>query len=105
MQNIQINKIKGLIHIAEKAGYVIIGADNLKAYSKKLFLILKAQQCGTNLDKIANNKKTETACDIQEFENNLLEELCGKTNCKIIGIKNKGISEEILKIIRGEYIV
>ena len=36
MQIQEINKIKGLVNISNKAGYLIIGADNLKKYNKNI---------------------------------------------------------------------
>ena len=104
MQNQQINKLKGLIGIANKAGYVIFGADNLKNYTKKLYLIIKAKDAGNSLTKIVNNLKTELSVDFAEIENQELCEITNSQNCKLIGIKNKGLSEEIIKIIRGEHI-
>lgn len=104
MQNQQINKLKGLIGIANKAGYVIFGADNLKNYTKKLYLLVKAKETGNSITKIVNNLKNERSVDFVEIENQKLCEITNSQNCKLIGIKNKGLSEEILKVIRGENI-
>ena len=57
MQNQQITKLKGLVGIANKAGYVIFGADNLKNYNKKLYLIVKSKDGGKNLNKVVDYLK------------------------------------------------
>lgn len=90
-------KIRGYISIANKAGYLIIGADKLKGYKKKLFLLLVDQAAGKNILKIS-----ESFENIEKITVDSLEELSQITNCKVLGIKNKGISDEILKIIRSE---
>lgn len=91
-------KIKGYISIANKAGYLIIGADNLKGYHKKLYLVLADSASGKNLLKIANNLKQNLNAELFILDN--LETYTGINNCKIVGIKNKGISEEIIKLIK-----
>ena len=44
MQNQQINRLKGIVGIANKAGYIVFGADNLKQYTKKLYLVVKSDE-------------------------------------------------------------
>lgn len=92
-------KIKGYLSIANKAGYLIIGSDTLKNYNKKLFLVLADESAGKNLIKI-----TETLKNLTEnvFFVNELESLTQIKNCKIVGVKNKGLSDEIIKNLRSE---
>ena len=40
-----INKIRGYLNISQKAGYIIWGGDNLKDYTKKLYLVLYNPNC------------------------------------------------------------
>ncbi len=93
------NKIKGYINIANKAGYLVIGADKLKNYNKKLYLLMADKTAGKNLFKIARAKQ-----DIPFVVLNNLCEYVGIENCKIIGIKNFGLSQEILKIVKEQNI-
>ena len=102
MQTTQLNKVKGYINIANKAGYLIIGSDNLKYYKKKLYLILYAQNSGKDIQKIVMNCKTKLSAEIIEIENQEFAKIVSIENCKIVGIKNLGISKEIIKVIRGE---
>lgn len=102
MQTQQINKIKGLVNISNKAGYVIIGADNLKKYNKKLYLILYSNDSGKTIQKVITNKKTLTNCEIIEIDAQEFSKIVSIDDCKIVGFKNLGLSKEIIKVIRGE---
>lgn len=95
-----MKEISGLISIARKAGYCIIGQDNLLGYDKKLYLILLDKNAGNSL-----SKSIKYMAEQRGLELILLDGLAEKTNlenCKVLGIKNKGLSEEIVKRIKGE---
>lgn len=98
----QTQKIKGLINIANKAGYLIIGADALKGYNKKLYLILACEDSGKNLFKVVERTKEITNCQVEILNLATFTQVVTIPNCKVVGIKNKGITEEIIKYIRGE---
>ncbi len=102
MQTQQISKIKGLVNISNKAGYVIIGADNLKKYNKKLYLILYSNDSGKTIQKVVTNKKTLTNCETIEIDAQEFSKIVSIDDCKIVGFKNLGLSKEIIKVIRGE---
>ena len=104
MQQNILAKIKGLVGIANKAGYLVIGSDNLKGYNKKLYLLLTSDSYGKTIEKITNQLKQSTNCDIYTFCENEFLQIVNIPNCKIVGIKNKGISEEIIKYIRSNNI-
>lgn len=93
----QKKKIKGYISIANKAGYLIIGADNLKSYNKKLYLLLADSNSGKNLLKILDRKN-----EIPQFVVDNLFEFTGIENCKIVGIRNLGLSNQIIKLIKEQ---
>lgn len=90
-------KIKSYISIAMKANYAIIGSDNLKKYRQKLYLVLADKTAGKNLLKIA--KRYEPLITVIYVDS--VEELSGIEKCKILGIKNKGISDKIIEILRS----
>ena len=92
----EIDKIKGYINISHKAGYLIIGGDKLKDYNKKLYLLIYDKNALKNTMKIVEKFK-ERDVKIVEIEN--LEELTSIKNCKIVGIKNKNLSELILSLL------
>ena len=101
MQNQTITKIKELLGIANKAGYLIIGSDNLKGYDKKLYLLLKSESAGRTIEKITNYIYKKNNCNVFTFCESEFLQMTNISNCKIVGIKNKGISEEIIKYIRS----
>jgi hypothetical protein len=95
-----IQKIKGYLSIANKAGYLIIGSENLKGYNKKLYLVLADIDGGKSLIKIANNLKEKTQNEVYFLEN--IENLVSIPNCKIVGIKNLGLSNQIINLLRSD---
>ncbi len=90
-------KLKGYLNIAKKAGYVIIGGETLANYTKKLYLIIYDLVAGKNTIKIIENFKNKNI-KIIGIEN--LDKLININNCKIIGIKNKNLSEIIYNLIK-----
>ncbi len=95
-----MNKVGGLISIARKAGYAVIGQDNLSGYNKKLFLLLMDKTAGNSLTRQMNFIAREKNIPLLEVEN--LGVMVGIEKCKAIGIKNKAISENIEKCLKGE---
>ena len=89
-------KIKGYLNISRKAGYLIIGGEKLEDYNKKLYLVLYDTQAANNTLKVV--RKIEEK-GINAIAVDKLDELSSINNCKIIGIKNKDISEIVEKLI------
>ena len=90
-------KIKGYLGIARKAGYLIIGVDNLKNYNKKLYLILADYELSNTI-----NKTLALFSNIHHEIVENLGELVSIEKCKIVGIKNHNLAEQILENIKGE---
>lgn len=91
-----ISKIKGYINIAQKAGYIIIGGEKLENYNKKLYLIIYDSSSQKNTLKIVEKLK-EKGIPVVEIEN--LSQYVNINNCKIIGLKNKNLSDIIYNLI------
>lgn len=91
-----IDKIKGYLNIAKKAGYVIIGGEKLENYNKKLYLVIYDKSAQKNTLKIVEKIKDK---DIKTIELENLETLININNCKIIGIKNKNLSDIIINLM------
>ena len=85
--------------LAQNAGYLIIGSDKLDGYDKKLYLILIDKNAGNSSLKVA---KRQQARGVEVHFVDELELLINIKNCKIVGIKNKGISEQIKKFLIKE---
>ena len=94
-----MEKIKTYLGLARNGGYLVIGSDKLDGYQKKLYLILIDKLAGKSSNKIAN-KHRENGVEVFEIER--LDELSNIKNCKILGIKNKGLSDEIKKYLIKE---
>ncbi len=90
-----INKIKDYLNIANKAGYLIIGGEKLENYNKKLYLVLYSTTAQKNTLKLVERLKNK---EIKVLQIDNLEELLSIKNCKLLGIKNKGISEIIVDL-------
>lgn len=95
-----MNKIQGLISIARKAGFCVIGQDNLKNFEKKLHLILLDKTAGDSLVREMRFLSNKKNCLLLEVEK--LDSLVSIDNCKVIAIKNKELSEKIVETIKGE---
>ncbi len=93
-------KIEELLSLARKAGYVIVGKDNLCGYSKKLFLLIMDKSAGNSLTREMNFISAQKNIPIL-----IVDELAQKLkiqNCKAIGLKNKAMAENIEKCLKGE---
>ena len=97
LENQTNKKIGEYLKIANKAGYLIIGCDNLKGYSKKLYLIIIDTLAAKNSQKIALRHQ-ENGTEVIMLDN--LDALAVIKNCKIVGIKNKGISDQIITLYK-----
>ena len=89
-----MSDLKGLLSLARKAGYVVIGIDNLSGYYKKLFLLLHDKTAGKSLVREMNFLSQKKGVCLAEVDG--LEELLHIPNCKAVGIRNKKFSEMIL---------
>ena len=90
------NKLSGYLNIAHKAGYLIIGGEKLYNYNKKLYLVLYDSAAQKNTMKVVQKLRDQNI-ECAAVEN--LEEMVHITHCKIVGIKNKALSDIILKVI------
>lgn len=95
---IKIKKLNGYINLANRAGYIIWGVDNLKNYSHKMYLILYREDYGKTIEKTLNR------FDVDKIKLNIemFNKIVGTENAKILAIKNKGITEQIVNLLRGE---
>ena len=104
IQKNNLEKLKGYIGLANRAGYVIFGADNLKIYTHKMYVVLYRNDGGKTIEKTLNKIKLENNVDIFCLNEHEFNYIVGKDNCKLLAIKNKGLSEQIIKILRSEQI-
>ena len=94
-----LSKANGYINIAQRAGYVIWGTDNLKGYTHKIYLILYREDFWKTIEKTINRFSQVEIIQLSVENFNVV---VGSNKSKIIAIKNKGISEQIINLLRGE---
>ena len=91
------NKVSTYLGFAQKSNSIIYGIDNLKLYTKKLYLVIV---CHTANDKYITVAKNLVAanknCKAFVTKQATLAELLNKDNCKIIGIKNHSLAQAII---------
>ncbi len=95
-----MNRLQGLLSIARKAGFCVIGQDNLKGYDKKLYVILLDKTAGKSLQR--EMKFLSSTRGIPILEVSELNKITAIENCKVLGVKNKNLSDSIIKDIKGE---
>ena len=93
----QREKIKQLISISKKAGAVVIGGDNLLKQKIRISLLLIDKTASKSSLKILEKIICENKISVDD-----LQDLTNINNCKLIGITDKGLSEQILKKINEE---
>ena len=104
IQRNSLDKLKGYIGLANRAGYIIFGADNLKVYTHKMYVVLYRNDGGKTIDKTLNKIKQENNVEVFCLNEQDFNHIVGKDNCKLLAIKNKGLSDQIIKILRSEQI-
>ena len=92
-------KLTGYLNIARKGNNLIIGSDRLRDYNKKIYLLLYDNSSKNNTLKIVKSFKSK---EIETIMIENLEEYIKIRNCKILGIKNKALSDIISGILKGE---
>ena len=95
-----MTKINGLISIARKAGFCVIGLDKLKNHDQKLYSLIVDNKAGNSLMREVKHISEKRGIPLVEIEN--LQEYVSIENCKVIGIKNKALSDNILRCIKGD---
>ncbi len=97
---INLKKANGYLNLAKSGNYVIWGTDGFKGYTHKLYLVIYREDYGKTIEKTLG-RFGDSVYKIKLHYNDF-NELVETDNSKIIGIKNKGLSEQIINLLRGE---
>lgn len=92
-------KIEGYLNIAKKAGYLLIGGENIEnaiLHKRKIYLVLYEPSIQNNSLKIIR-KAEERSILTKSLEG--ISNYIKIKNCKIIALKNKNLSDIIYNII------
>ena len=105
---INYQKLYGSIGLATKASKIVAGTDACieSIENKSVKLILIAKDASDRTKKIFKEKCNSSNIPIYEIcEIESLSRACGKLNKAVIGIKEKGFAESIIKIINGGEVI
>ncbi|MFI3229186.1 MAG: hypothetical protein R3Y23_03355 [Bacillota bacterium] len=91
-----LNKIKTYVGFGIKSGKVIFGTDNI-LLNKKIKVVLYDPRLSQNaLDKISRHG-AEWGYEIIALED--IPAVTHKENCKVIGLKKGGLTDQVIKIL------
>lgn len=91
------SKISAYIGFAVKSGGAVFGADALERFKGKIYLVIFSSDLAENSVKKAVALAKKFSVPVLEGKENSVEEAVHKTNCKLVAIKDKNLSEAILK--------
>ena len=97
---INLKKANGYFNLAKSGNYVIWGTDGLKGYTHKLYLIVYREDFGKTIEKTLS--RFDDGIYKIKLNYNDYNALVESDKSKIIAIKNKGLSEQIINLLRGE---
>lgn len=100
MQN-KNQQTKGLLSIARKGNFAVIGLDNIKKLKRKYPLILLCTSAGENLKKEANFFRGKFEANLIEVDD--LADLIQIGNCKIVLVNNLGIANSLKNILEVKF--
>ena len=96
-------KLQGYLGILRKGDYLVIGADRLKEYNKKLYLVIIPKNASKNILKVSTHIANDYNIPVIEVPLEDMGECIGLNSCQILGVKNKGLSDAILNNCKDEY--
>ena len=105
---VNYQKVCGLIGLANKAGKVVAGTDACiqEIEKRSIKIMFLANDAADRTKKIFKEKCKEFNIQIyEELSINEISNSIGKVNKAIIGIKDKGFAEAIIKIINGGVVI
>jgi len=91
------SKISAYIGFAVKSGNAVFGVDALERFKGKIYLIIFSSDMADNSLKKAAALAEKFSAPMISGEKNAVEEAAHKINCKLVAIKDKNLSEAILK--------
>jgi len=92
------SKINSYIGFAQKSASVIYGIDSLSRHKGKIYLIIFSRSLSENSLKNARSLIKKCSSPAVIADENALENALNKENCKFIAIKDKNLSEAIIKV-------
>lgn len=91
------SKLESYLGLSRKAGYLIIGGEKLEDYTKKLYLVLYDSSAQKNTMKVVEKLKER---NVPVIKVDGLGQLIKIDSCKIVGNKNKNLSDIIINLLK-----
>ncbi|MFQ6724061.1 MAG: hypothetical protein ACLRFE_01830 [Clostridia bacterium] len=89
--------IKTYLGFCIKSRSIVIGQDRLKASKEQIYLIVCCPTASQNLKDLVNRLADKFKCKSIIFDE-LLEDYASIKGCKVLGITNKSLAEQIIKV-------
>ncbi len=97
------DKVESILGFAVRAGKVIYGIENVEHLRKKRYLMLICNSLSERSVRKCIAVADAGKVPLLQVKNKPLEELVHKTNCKVIAIGDKQMSQAILKFRNENY--
>ena len=88
--------IKTYLGFCIKSRAIVIGQDRLKAFKDNLHLIVYCTSSSQNLKDLVARLGDKFKCQTIMLDN--LEEYTSINGCKVLGITNKSLAEQIIRV-------
>lgn len=99
------DKIVSLLGFAVKADKLIYGLDELKQGTRKRYLIICCHSLSERGKKEVLYVAERDNVPLIEVKTQRLEDVIHKTDCKVVGLKNKSMAEAIIKYLTNDYLL
>lgn len=90
-----MSKIKSYLGLSRKSNSVVIGQDRLKAYDKRVYVIVISPNATKNLKDLSIRLKAKFNCPLIETKENL-EDIISIAGCKVVGLIMESLAKAVL---------
>lgn len=96
------SKIDSYIGFAVKSGAAVFGLDALERYKKKVYLVIFSSDMSERSKKSALNLSEKFSAAVIIAAAGGVEKAAHKTNCKLIALTDKNLSEAVIKALEND---
>lgn len=93
--------IKTYLGFCIKSRSIVIGQDRLKVSKEKIYLIVYCNTASQNLKDLISRLSDKFKCKALMLDENL-EQYTSIIGCKVLGITNQSLAEQIIKVVESE---
>ena len=89
-------KVFSYVNFAVRAGNVVYGIDNLKTTKHIVYCVLLCNTASPNMQKMVTNYCKQQNIPCYTVVDSTIDSYLHTKNCKLIGITNKDLSQQII---------